>query len=285
MTHPPVAPVMVHKWRTQLAAAEHDLLAVEEPLEIRLICTEGEQQREQKLVVSMRTPGHDEELALGFLLTEGIIQSVEEVVGMRHCQQVESPEARGNVLKVYLRAGISPDWQALSRNFFMYSSCGVCGKQSIESVMQKACAPLSAGRPQVPLELIQELPEKLLRSQRIFSHTGGLHAAALFSAGGELLLLREDIGRHNALDKLIGAGCARAGLAMHSCLLFLSGRLGFELVQKARMAGIALVAAVGAPTSLAVRLARESGMTLIGFVRPGRCNVYTGIERLIQTPS
>jgi FdhD protein len=245
-----------------------DRLAAEEPLEIRL---EGEQ-----VAVTMRTPapGEDIELALGFLLGEGIVVGVDvaRVVECRGPAEV----ADGGAVDVRLRPGAAAagGWQ---RNFYATSSCGICGKASIEAV-RVAAAPLADG-PQLSVEIVLELPDRLRAAQRVFERTGGLHAAGLFSADGDPVIVREDVGRHNAVDKAIGRA-AMDRTPLDSAVLQISGRASFEIVQKALMASIPVLSAVSAPSSLAVRLARESNMTLVGFVRDGGLNVYAGAERL-----
>jgi FdhD protein len=242
-----------------------DLLAAEEPLEIRL---EGE-----PVAVTMRTPGHDTELAVGFLVTEGIVRpaDLESVIECR------SDEGDGGVVEIKLRSGVAPSagWQ---RNFYATSSCGVCGKASIEAV-RVAAEPLGDG-PEVSRHKIQSLPDTLRAAQRVFERTGGLHAAGLFSSDGELILLREDVGRHNAVDKVVGRAGLDGRLPLSDSVLLVSGRASFEILQKGLVAGIPIVAAVSAPSSLAVRMARESNMTLVGFLRPGGFNVYAGPERI-----
>jgi FdhD protein len=221
----------------------------------------------------MRTPGHDDELAVGFLHTEGIILAREQVIGVRAC-------SGGNVVRVELAAGVRVDLDRLKRHFYSSSSCGVCGKASLEAVQVCARHRLAEGMPVINAEVIHHLPEVLRASQTVFEHTGGLHAAALFNTEGTLLCLREDVGRHNALDKLIGAQFLAGRTPLSNNVLLVSGRASFELVQKAIVAGIPILAAVGAPSSLAVSLARKHGLTVIGFVRPDRFNLYTGTERI-----
>ncbi len=223
--------------------------------------------------VTMRTPGHDGELAVGFLYSEGIVVAREQVSGVRAC-------GGGNVVRVDLAAGASVDLTRLERHFYTSSSCGVCGKASLETVQVCARHCLAEGMPVIDAEVIHHLPEVLRASQTVFEHTGGLHAAALFNTEGKLLCLREDVGRHNALDKLIGAQFLAGRTPLSDTVLLVSGRASFELVQKAVVAGIPILAAVGAPSSLAVSLARKHGLTLIGFVRPDRFNLYTGTERI-----
>ena len=243
---------------------KQDFVAVEEPLEIRI--------GGRNVAITMRTPGHDRELAAGFLFTEGILQSspqIEEIVG---------PEP--NVADVRIAQGVVLDLERLNRHFYMSSSCGVCGKASIESLENAGCPMLARDRPVVEAAVIHALPEVLRAQQAVFQRTGGLHAAALFDVAGRLVELREDVGRHNALDKLIGKSFLGGSLPLGEHILLLSGRVSFELVQKALMAGIAIIAAVGAPSSLAVEMALRFGLTLAGFVRGGRFNVYAGEWRL-----
>lgn len=255
-----------------------DLLAVEEPLEIRLGYGPATDRQQRSLAVTMRTPGADFDLVLGFLLTEGIIHSTADVRSIRYCTDA-GRQAAENVVRVELQPELTFDWTQLERHFYTTSSCGVCGKASIEAVRNAACPVLNAAF-RVSEEVIYHLPDRLRTRQHGFAHTGGLHAAGLFNAHGELLLLREDVGRHNALDQLIGAALQRGWVPLHAGLVLVSSRASFELVQKAVVAGIPVLAAVGAPTSLAVELARETGLTLLGFVRERRFNVYAGAERI-----
>jgi FdhD protein len=255
------------------SAAESDLLAVEEPLEIRLGCDVGGRRVHRAVSVTMRTPGHDGELAVGFLFTEGILTRPEQIADVRAC-------AAGNVVRVDLPPGVAVDLTRLERHFYTASSCGVCGKASLEAVRVGTHHPLRKGQPVVDAAVIRRLPEALRAAQTVFDRTGGLHAAALFDTRGKLWCVREDVGRHNALDKLIGAQFLAGRTPLLEDVLLLSGRASFELIQKAAVAGIPIVAAVGAPSSLAVSLAREHGLTVLGFVRADRCNVYTGAERI-----
>ncbi len=258
--------VPVRKYGGVSPAEEQDLLAVEEPLQIRV--------GECNLVVTMRTPGNDDELAAGFLFTEGLIGRGGDIARV---------ECRRNTAEVTLAEGASVDLESTRRNFYMTSSCGVCGKASIEALEAAGCAILPRGVPKLAESLIRSLPAKLRESQAIFSRTGGLHASGLFSAEGDLILLREDIGRHNAVDKLVGRAFLDGRLPLHDHVLMVSGRASFELVQKAVMAGIPVMAAVGAPSSLAVKTALRFGMTLIGFVRDHRFNLYSGAGRIRQS--
>ena len=260
-------------------ASQPDLLAVEEPLEIRLGFGPVGNREQRSLAVTMRTPGHDLELVLGFLFTEGIIRRYDEVESIHHCAQVRHAEEQGNVVRVELAAGVMPDMEKLQRNFYMTSSCGVCGKSSIES-LHTACARLTGDGLQVSASVIAQLPDRLLQHQAVFAHTGGLHAVALFDRHGAVRLVREDVGRHNAFDKIIGASLLQGALPLSDAMVLVSSRASFELVQKAMVAGIPMLAAVGAPSSLAVDLARHYGLTLLGFVRDGRFNIYCGEQRL-----
>lgn len=252
-----------------------DVLAIEEPLEIRLTYTEDGATRMKKVSVTMRTPGHDNELGAGFLFTEGILKSKADIAQIGE-QQEE------NMVMIQLANGIVPELQSTERNFYTTSSCGVCGKSSIDAIKT-----VSVFKPfDDPIHLLPDmlcsLPDKLRQQQEIFESTGGLHASALFDTDGNFIMLREDVGRHNALDKVIGAALLNDRLPLHHALLLLSGRASFELVQKAYMAGIRVIAAVGAPSSLAVSLARENNMTLIGFLRGARFNIYTHPGRIMD---
>lgn len=254
-----------------------DLVAVEEPLEIRLGVVEGGRLRHQAVSITMRTPGDDFELASGFLFTEGILTSASQVADIKHC-------GRGagltNTIRVDLVEGVQVDVKRLERNFYTTSSCGVCGKTSLDALATGARKIEVARDFRVAARLIDTLPRKLRERQQTFERTGGLHAAALFSRAGELIELREDVGRHNAVDKLIGTRFLAGALPASESILFLSGRASFELLQKAVMAGIPVVCAVGAPSSLAVEAAQEFGVTLLGFVRDNRYNIYSGEARL-----
>lgn len=280
MAHPAVAPVILQKVRENKPVETHDLLAVEEPLEIRIGYGPETARLQKSLVVTMRTPGHDFELALGFLFAEGVIQDREQVLSVGYCQDAGRQE-KHNLVRVELAPGLHLDLQRLQRNFYSTSSCGVCGKTAIDAVRKAECPSLFTNDFQVPRQLIPTLSARMLGKQAVFACTGGLHAAGLFDGVGNLLLMREDVGRHNALDKLIGAAWYDGEPVLGNSLALMSGRIGFELVQKCLKAGIPILAAVGAPSSLAVELARNAGMTLLGFVREGSFNVYTGAERLV----
>jgi FdhD protein len=256
--------------RVVVDGAAHELpdpVVIEEPLEIQV--------GGGPLVVTMRTPGHDRELAAGWLFGEGLIEAREDLLAL-----ADGAAAGGeNVVAVRLRDERAVEAARAARGFLSASACGVCGKTAIEHVFARGLPLLPAGRPRVARGWLEGLPARMRAAQRVFARTGGLHAAALFAADGELAVLREDVGRHNAVDKVVGERLL-AGARLDDAVLVLSGRAGFEIVQKAARAGIPLVAAVGAPSSLALRVAERSGMTLAGFLRPGRFNLYTAPERV-----
>jgi FdhD protein len=229
----------------------------------------------------MRTPGHDTELAAGFLLSEDLVQQAADISSIAHQADPRRPKERGNVLRVELAPGVAVALGRLERHFYTSSSCGVCGKTSIEAVQAASCpVPPAPGLPRVAAAVIQALPDRQRAAQRVFAQTGGLHATALFDAAGELLLVREDVGRHNAFDKVVGAALLAGQVPLSQHVVLVSGRASFELVQKAAVAGVAILAAVGAPSSLAVEAAEEFGLTLLGFVRDGRFNIYTHASRI-----
>lgn len=251
-----------------------DQLATEEPLEIRLVSPP------KTVAITMRTPGADFELAAGFLYSEGVVKNRGEIERISYCVDPDvEGEQRFNIIKVALKEGLRVDLQPLERHFFTNSACGVCGKASLEALRQQGY-PVMPKRLEVPLEVIYSLPEQLRKAQRVFSTTGGLHAAGLFDIKGQLLALREDVGRHNALDKLIGWALLSDELPLSDHIVMVSGRSSFEIVQKCLVAEIPIVCAVSAPSSLAVTLAREFDMTLVGFLRGERFNVYSAKERL-----
>ena len=260
----------VSEWDDGKILRKEDYLAAEEPLEIRV--------GDEPLSVTMRTPGSDLELAAGFLLTEGLITRREQVVSLDHVVQ-DGEANRGNVVRAVLAPESAPDFEKLRRHFFAASSCGICGKASIDAVRAHALEPPN---PEFRLdaEVLVRLPVELRASQAVFGRTGGLHAAALFDEKGQLLVLREDIGRHNAVDKVIGWALLENRVPLSNAVLMVSGRGGFEIVQKAIVAGLPIVASVSAPSSLAVQLARELGLTLIGFLRGRRFVIYAGEERI-----
>lgn len=272
-------------YRSQISRVEQnvlqqrltDTLAVEEPLEIRL----GFGKEHRAVSITMRTPGNDFELAAGFLFTEGILQNPDQIKAIKHCGKFPNNQ---NTVRLDLTENSEVNLDKLTRNFYTTSSCGVCGKSSLEALTVSGAKAIDENISlKVSAETIHELPEKLLENQTVFGATGGLHAAALFDDSGNLIALREDVGRHNAVDKLIGAKFLENALPLSDKILFLSGRASFELIQKAVMAQISIICAVGAPSSLAVEAAKEFNITLLGFVRDKRFNIYTGTERIETT--
>ena len=273
-----------NKIATKVWAVEHDqgrfrsdYLATEEPLEIRIVA-KGVR---QTVAVTMRTPGNDFELAAGFLHGEGVIGSREDVAQISYCVDPDvDAEQQYNIVNVTLRHDAAPDLAPLERHFSITSACGVCGKASLDALQLRNCPVIPPG-PEVAAEVLYTLPETLRQAQGVFQKTGGLHAAALFDAGGQLLAVREDVGRHNALDKLVGWALLEGRLPLSEGILLVSGRSSYEILQKSLAAGIPIVCAISAPSSLAVDLARRFGITLVGFLRDERCNVYTARERIV----
>jgi FdhD protein len=261
----------VEEWCDGEMHTIQDYLVGEEPLEIRV--------GDAALSVTMRTPGHDLELATGFLFTEGLIRGRHQIASVQH--EPDEKQNGANRVRVDLAAGVTLDAESTRRNFYTTSSCGVCGKASIDAVRVRQIAPPNPDC-RVDPEALCGLPERLRASQAIFGRTGGLHAAGLFSLGGDLLVLREDVGRHNAVDKIVGWALEQNRLPLRDSMLMVSGRGGFEIVQKALVAGIPVLASVSAPSDLAVNLAREFGMTLIGFLRGRRFVIYSGAPRIQQ---
>ncbi len=255
---------------------ENDLLAVEEPLEIRLGYEKDGQRVSSSVSITMRTPGNDEELATGFLFTESIIRRPEDVAFVKPCGDSEDD----NVVRVELESGVDVDLDRLQRHFYTTSSCGVCGKASLDALRAAGATALPTGEVSFSPTTLATLPARLREAQKTFDETGGLHAAAAFDRGGELLFLREDIGRHNAVDKVVGALLSEGLLPASEHGLMVSGRASFELMQKALLAGMPLLAAVSAPSSLAVQLAREFKVSLVGFLRGDTFNIYAGEERI-----
>lgn len=284
---PPGSKTTAHVWVVENGKmrSRSDQLATEEPLEIRLVSPQ------KTVAVTMRTPGADFELAAGFLYSEGVVKSREDIDRISYCVDTDvDGEQRFNIVNVALKAGLSVNLQPLERHFLTTSACGVCGKASLEALRATVSGNAEANgsasptpviqQPKVPVEVIYSLPEQLRSAQRVFSSTGGLHAAALFDYQGQLLSVREDVGRHNALDKLVGAALLSNELPLCDRIVMVSGRSSFEILQKCLVAGVPIVCAVSAPSSLAVAVAREFGMTLVGFLRGERFNVYAGKERL-----
>jgi FdhD protein len=280
MSRPAVGSTLITKVNADRISELPDLLAAEEPMEIRLGYGAEKNRRQKSISVTMRTPGNDFELALGFLFTEGIIKNAGDIIRVKYCTELNRFENQENIVRVGLNHEVEVDLKKLERHFYTSSSCGVCGKASIDSIEINEVMISDESHLKVDSEILSRLTEKIKARQNIFEHTGGLHAAALFSSEGELILIREDVGRHNALDKLIGAGFFSDQLPFNQHILLLSGRASFELIQKAAMAGIKIIAAIGAPSTLAVETAKKFKITLIGFLRGDRFNIYSEKNRI-----
>lgn len=280
MTRGTSSRVPIRRVTSGTPAAAEDAVAAEEPLEIRVVESGDGGERDQALAVTMRTPGHDFELAAGFLFTEGLLRSRRELDRIEHGRP-RAVEEEGNVVRVVLARGVSVDVSRTVRSFYTTSSCGVCGKTSLDAIWGRSPPPIPKDSPVLGSKTLAAMPDILRGEQAVFEQTGGLHASGLFRADGGIVSLREDVGRHNAVDKVVGERFLADGLPLHEHILLVSGRASFEIVQKAVMAGIPFLAAVGAPSSLAVEAAREFGMTLVGFLRGASFNVYAGPERIV----
>lgn len=278
----PTTTATVWKVRAGESHEEADRLAAEEPMEIRVESAPNGHRESTSLSVTMRTPGNDFDLAAGFLFTEGIVAAKRDIARIEYCVDPGAAQEY-NVVSVVLRPDLEFRADRLTRHFYMTSSCGVCGKTSLEAIRVAARYPIPDDRPRMDSKTIAVIPERLRREQALFSETGGLHAAGLFDANGTLRDLREDVGRHNAVDKVIGAAFLANQVPLSEKVLAVSGRGSFEILQKAAVAGIPFVVAVGAPSSLATAIADEFGMTLIGFARGDRFNVYAGRHRILDT--
>lgn len=271
----------VHRLDAAGSRPDTDRVAVEEPLELRLeFADSAGQHRRETIAITMRTPGNDPELAAGFLFTEGILASADDIADMAHVGEPVPPHGLRNVVRVALAPGTRVSVTKLERNFYITSSCGVCGKTSLEAleVQRRIVVPPDSFR--IRADTLFALPQELMSGQGLFDATGGIHAAATFDAAGAITGMREDVGRHNALDKLVGAMLLDKALPLLDKGILVSGRASFELLQKAMMAGCPMLAAVGAPSSLAVDVAEKFGITLVGFLRDGRANVYSGAHRI-----
>lgn len=274
----PTKTMRVAQYRDGAMRRRKDTLAVEEPLEIRVAWKDGGKKRVEAIAVTMRTPGHDFDLVAGFLHGEGIVSQAGDLTELTYCRGDEQQQY--NIVEARLTPGVEFDLERLRRNVFTSSSCGVCGKASLEAVEAVGCALLTDSF-RISGELIPQLPDFLMEGQGVFARTGGLHAAGLFDTNGKAGALREDVGRHNAVDKVLGHTVLQKGMPVSDRVLVVSGRSSFEIVQKAVMARVPMIVAVGAPSSLAVDLATRFGQTLIGFACGGGFNVYTGSERVL----
>jgi len=281
MVKPSVAYTEIKKVKGTGLIATEDALAAEEPLEIRLEYGRAGERVQKSISITMRTPGNDAELATGFLFSEGIISHAGEIAAIRHLDYGCQKGNGDNIIIVSLTEDVMPDIARLERHFYTTSSCGVCGKASIGAIRTISGKIFDKGELKIPASLLYSLPEKLRNEQDIFGDTGGLHASAIFDLEGNIIVLREDVGRHNALDKALGYLLSNSIQNIDNQILLLSGRASFELIQKAAMAGIRIVAAVGAPSSLAVQLAKEFDITLVGFLRDERFNIYSADKRIM----
>jgi FdhD protein len=292
MADDPMLQTLVEKVAGQTSRQALDNLAIEEPLEIQLTYGPSKSRATRSISVTMRTPGNDFDLAAGFLMTEGVVRDPNDIeqityAGRSFTEDKLSPQTMGalvlgskqNIVRVDLAADVAVNLGSLQRNFYTTSSCGICGKASLLA-LRTVCPPRAMNNFKVDAQLLYRLPERLRASQGVFDRTGGLHGAGLFDAAGNLLALREDVGRHNAVDKLIGSEFLADRTPLRNRLLLLSGRASFELLQKALMGGFPIVASVGAPSSLAVQVAKEFDITLVGFLREGHFNIYHGSERI-----
>jgi len=291
-THLSVRPAEIVQVKRGEIAMSQDAVVVEEPLEIQLVYGAADHRKAKSISITMRTPGNDVELAAGFLMTEGVIQTandIEQIAYARHplsesaqfplIPDTSKPNSKHNIVRADLAANVTVGLASLQRNFYTTSSCGICGKASLLA-LRTVCPPRATNNFRVDAQMLYSLPARLRSSQSVFDRTGGLHGAGLFDSTGNLLALREDVGRHNAVDKLIGSEFLADRTPLRERVLLLSGRASFELLQKALMAGIPMVAAVGAPSSLAVDVAKEFDITLIGFLRESHFNIYHGSERI-----
>ncbi len=268
----------IHKLTPENLLAKDDFLAVEEPLEIKIVYGPKENRISKTISITMRTPGEDRELALGFLFTEGIINKATDILAT---ESTIPSFLNQNTIEIQLSDDANPDIHRLDRHFYTTSSCGVCGKSSIDALKTIRMPNLKADFPVFDRNVILSLPSLLTQLQSVFEKTGGIHASAIFDQSGKMLLLKEDVGRHNALDKIAGAALQQGLLPLSDQILLVSGRASFELVQKAAMIGVPLMAAVGAPSSLAAELAEEAGITLVGFLNGKRFNIYTHPGRIL----
>lgn len=270
-----VTPISIHKIIDGKMIEMQDDLAIEEPLEIIVDYSTSTGRMQKNISVTMRTPGNEEELAAGFLFTEGVIKFDKAI------DSINFLAFDDNKIVVTLKENTIPVLNNTARNFYTSSSCGICGKASIEAISVSAVYPILADTIRISADILHALSAQVKKEQKMFQHTGGIHASALFSLTGKLKMVREDVGRHNALDKIIGAALLNNELPLTETILFLSGRASFELIQKAFMAGIKIVVAVGAPSSLAVEMAKEANITLVGFLRENSLNIYTVKERIL----
>lgn len=276
------AAVVVRALDADGESTRDDTIAVEEPMEIRIESGPPDRRHTRSVSVTMRTPGHDFELAVGFLFSEGLLGSAADLCGIEFCGPPPPGKPQSNIVRVELASTMELDLVKLQRNFYSTSSCGICGKASLDALSFEGFAALKPGEPRISASVVHRLPERLREAQAVFALTGGLHAAGLFAPDGALIACREDVGRHNAVDKLIGSRVMLEEVPLSDQILAVSGRVSFEILQKALAAGVPMIVAVGAPSSLAVEMAERFGMTLVGFARDERFNVYAGEGRIVR---
>jgi len=276
------ASIRIRRVRPKSSQEIDDRVAVEEPMEIRVAFGSEDTRSARSLSVTMRTPGNDFELAAGFLFTEGILDRATQIRRIEFCGPIAPGRSTSNIVKVDLAPDVELDLERLKRNFYMTSSCGICGKASLDALHVQGIQPTDPDRLRVRASVIHELPQRLRADQPLFESTGGLHAAALVDRRGELVALREDVGRHNALDKLLGRRLLDGEVPLDDHLMLVSGRASFEILQKALVAGVPMIVAVGAPSRLAIQMAERFGMTLVGFAGPTSFNIYSAPHRIMS---
>jgi FdhD protein len=276
----PIDPIKIFRFSEGKLKPADDLVVVEEPMEIRLGYGPMDQRIEESIAITMRTPGNDFELAVGFLFSEGIIHHKKDILSLKYCFTENQKDK--NIIRVELIPGLEIDLSKQKRNFFAHSGCGICGKASIEAVYNTINHQVIKSNIKLNIKSLLQIPVKTLKQQVNFNNTGGIHSASIFNSNNKMLAIKEDVGRHNAVDKILGHFLLSENQDLSDKILFLSGRMGFELVQKASMAHIPIVVSVGAPTSLSVKLGKELGMTLVGFTRENKFNIYCGEKRIID---
>jgi len=276
----PIDPLKIIRFSDGKLKPSDDLVVVEEPMEIRLGYGSMDNRIEESIAITMRTPGDDFELAVGFLFSEGIIHNKKDILSVKYCFIGTQNQEDKNIVRVELTPELEIDLSSQKRNFFAHSGCGICGKASIEAVYKTINHKVIESDIKLTIKSLLQIPVKTLKQQVNFNNTGGIHSASVFDSNNKMLAIKEDVGRHNAVDKIMGHFLLSNDCDLTDKILFLSGRMGFELVQKASMAHIPIVVSVGAPTSLSVKLGKELGMTLVGFTRENKFNIYCGEERI-----
>jgi FdhD protein len=277
----PIDPLKIFRYSHGKLKSADDLVVVEEPMEIRLGYGSMDNRKEESIAITMRTPGDDFELAVGFLFSEGVIQHKKDILSVKYCFTGTQNQEDKNIVRVELIPDMEIDLSKQKRNFFAHSGCGICGKASIDAVYNTINHEAIKTDIELTIKTLLQIPVKTLKHQVNFNNTGGIHSASIFDSNNKMLAIKEDVGRHNAVDKILGHFLLSDDPDLSDKILFLSGRMGFELVQKASMAHLPIVVSVGAPTSLSVKLGKELGMTLVGFTRENKFNIYCGEERIV----